>query len=240
MLESLPVVITIVVLLLGFLRSAIKIVPEYERGVIFRLGRVMGNLQHPENDLIELIRAAGEAIVVVDPTAQISWANAAFIEMVTPGTGEVLEEMSLKSFFDPAELDIDTIIDSLRTRKRIRVLPSSLHANTGEIIEVELSAVEIPNLLSPRYGFFIRNVSLRVANATPISGTDASVEAILDQLGKVPLKDLVQEEVDDIEKKVIAGALELTGNNRSATAKVLGISRQSLYQKLSRYGLDEG
>ncbi|MEM7538693.1 MAG: slipin family protein [Chloroflexota bacterium] len=42
MLESLPVVITIAVVLLGFLRSAIKIVPEYERGVIFRLGRVTG------------------------------------------------------------------------------------------------------------------------------------------------------------------------------------------------------
>ncbi len=42
LLENLPGVIVVVVLLLAVLRSAIKIVNEYERGVIFRLGRVMG------------------------------------------------------------------------------------------------------------------------------------------------------------------------------------------------------
>lgn len=39
---ALPVLIVIVVLLALFLRSAVKIVPEYERGVILRLGRVVG------------------------------------------------------------------------------------------------------------------------------------------------------------------------------------------------------
>lgn len=42
LIDNLPVVIVIVVLLLLLLRSAIKIVPEYERGVIFRLGRSVG------------------------------------------------------------------------------------------------------------------------------------------------------------------------------------------------------
>lgn len=42
MIESLPGIIVIVIAVLGFLRAAIKIVPEYERGVIFRLGRVVG------------------------------------------------------------------------------------------------------------------------------------------------------------------------------------------------------
>lgn len=39
---SLPFVLIVVFALFAFLRSAIKIVPEYERGVIFRLGRVIG------------------------------------------------------------------------------------------------------------------------------------------------------------------------------------------------------
>ncbi len=39
---ALPVLIVLVVLLALFLRAAIKIVPEYERGVILRLGRVIG------------------------------------------------------------------------------------------------------------------------------------------------------------------------------------------------------
>jgi regulator of protease activity HflC (stomatin/prohibitin superfamily) len=42
LMANLPTIIVIVVLLLAFIRSAIKIVTEYERGVIFRLGRVVG------------------------------------------------------------------------------------------------------------------------------------------------------------------------------------------------------
>ncbi|WP_369122327.1 helix-turn-helix domain-containing protein [Klebsiella pneumoniae] len=34
-------------------------------------------------------------------------------------------------------------------------------------------------------------------------------------------------------------ALEIAGGNRTATAELLGLSRQSLYAKLNRYGLDD-
>lgn len=39
---TLPILIVVVVLLLALVRASVKIVPEYERGVIFRLGRVQG------------------------------------------------------------------------------------------------------------------------------------------------------------------------------------------------------
>lgn len=38
----LPVLIVVLVLVLWLVRSAVKIVPEYERGVVFRLGRITG------------------------------------------------------------------------------------------------------------------------------------------------------------------------------------------------------
>jgi len=57
------------------------------------------------------------------------------------------------------------------------------------------------------------------------------------KIGSVPLSALVREEVDVIEKSCIEAALKLTGNNRQATAKVLGISRQGLYDKLRRHDL---
>ena len=43
-----------------------------------------------------------------------------------------------------------------------------------------------------------------------------------------------------VERRYIEAALELTGGNRTAAAELLGLSRQSLYAKLNRYGLDEG
>ena len=52
----------------------------------------------------------------------------------------------------------------------------------------------------------------------------------------MPLKDLVRETTDVIEKLCIEAALELTGDNRASAAEVLGLSRQSLYVKLRRFG----
>ena len=40
-----------------------------------------------------------------------------------------------------------------------------------------------------------------------------------------------------IEQLCIEAALELTGDNRASAAEMLGLSRQSLYVKLRRYGL---
>jgi DNA-binding NtrC family response regulator len=51
------------------------------------------------------------------------------------------------------------------------------------------------------------------------------------------LNTLVSETVGLVERHYIEAALETTDGNRSAAAKMLGLSRQSLYMKLSRYGI---
>ena len=57
-------------------------------------------------------------------------------------------------------------------------------------------------------------------------------------VGRVPLKDIVSETTDLIEQMCIEAALELTGDNRSSAAEMLGLSRQSLYVKLRRFGIN--
>lgn len=42
----------------------------------------------------------------------------------------------------------------------------------------------------------------------------------------------------DYEKKIIEDTLKATEGNKTAAAKVLGISIRSLYYKLERYGID--
>ena len=58
-------------------------------------------------------------------------------------------------------------------------------------------------------------------------------------VGRVPLKDLVRDSTDMIEKLCIETALTMTNDNRASAADVLGLSRQSLYAKLRRYGLGD-
>ena len=58
-------------------------------------------------------------------------------------------------------------------------------------------------------------------------------------VGRVPLRDIVRETTDLIEELCIEAALELTGDNRAAAAEMLGLSRQSLYVKLRRFGVGD-
>ena len=57
-------------------------------------------------------------------------------------------------------------------------------------------------------------------------------------IGRVPLKTLVREAGDVIEKLCIEAALQQTEDNKASAADLLGLSRQSLYMKLKRHGLD--
>ena len=55
----------------------------------------------------------------------------------------------------------------------------------------------------------------------------------------MPLKELVREAADVIERLAIEAALKLTADNRALASDLLGLSRQSLYIKLHRYGLGD-
>ena len=54
------------------------------------------------------------------------------------------------------------------------------------------------------------------------------------------LLDIVRESTDLIERLCIEAALTYTEDNRASAAEILGVSRQSLYSKLNRYGLGRG
>jgi DNA-binding NtrC family response regulator len=69
----------------------------------------------------------------------------------------------------------------------------------------------------------------------PVS--DDAMRNVMDLVGSAPLKDIVAATTDVVEKMCIETAVELTDNNRVAAAEMLGLSRQSLYVKLRKYGL---
>jgi DNA-binding NtrC family response regulator len=71
--------------------------------------------------------------------------------------------------------------------------------------------------------------------ASPV--TDEGVRSVMELVGSATLKDIVAETTNVVEKMCIETAVELTMNNRVAAAEMLGLSRQSLYVKLRKYGL---
>jgi len=89
-------------------------------------------------------------------------------------------------------------------------------------------------------GFTIRHVGQRLlAEPRAARNLPRSVEQLTELVGRVSLKELVRESTDLIERLCIEAALELTRDNRASAADMLGLSRQSLYVKLRRYGLGD-
>ncbi|MBV8914398.1 MAG: PAS domain-containing protein [Acetobacteraceae bacterium] len=70
-------------------------------------------------------------------------------------------------------------------------------------------------------------------------GMPRLVHEVTSQIGRVKLKDLVRDATEVLERHCIETALELTRNNRASAAGLLGLSRQSLYLKLHRYGIGD-
>jgi transcriptional regulator PpsR len=120
----------------------------------------------------------------------------------------------------------------------LKLFASVLRGEHGSPVDVEISATTVGAGPQGRLGFTIRNVSSRIS----IDGSDhpqipRSREQLAELIGRVPLKELVRETTDVIERMCIETALKLTGDNRATAAEMLGLSRQSLYVKLRRYGL---
>ena len=71
----------------------------------------------------------------------------------------------------------------------------------------------------------------------PALASNDNNPSVAELVGSASLKEIVAETTDVIEKICIQTAIETTNNNKAAAAEMLGLSRQSLYVKLHKYGL---
>ena len=132
------------------------------------------------------------------------------------------------------------LIATLRQRGSVRLFPTTLRSDQGTPSDVEISAAMVSDGEQSCLGFTIRDVSRRLNNdARAAKELPRSVGQLSELVGRVPMKDIVGETTDLIEQLCIEAALELTRDNRAAAAEMLGLSRQSLYVKLRRYGLSD-
>ena len=193
-----------------------------------------------QSKLLKVVEHAPDGFVVSGQDGLILTANAAFLEMAELATEEQAVGNSLERWLGRPGVDLDVLIANLRQRGSMRLFATTMRGDFGAMSEVEISAVSVMNGGFPCYGFAIRNVGRRLP-AEGRAGRDLprSVGQLTELIGRVALKDLVRESTDMIERLCIEAALELTGDNRASAAEMLGLSRQSLYVKLRRYGLGD-
>ena len=188
--------------------------------------------------LSAVIERIPDAFLITDEALRILAANAAFLDMARLGNQEQARGQSLNQFLGREGLDRNILVDNLKAHGYVRNFGTVLRNPFSEPEDVEVSAVVAPDGAGHCFGFTIRRASRQLPDRTQgAPELRRSVEKLTELVGRVKLKDLVRETTDLVERLCIEAALELTADNRASAADVLGLSRQSLYSKLHRFGL---
>lgn len=200
--------------------------------LLVRLGDGEAPPREPASDLVA---AVPHGLVVTDARLRIELANRAFVDQAQLSLDENALGQPLERFLGRAGVDTGILVAALREEPLVRGFASLLTGVFGAAMEVEVDAVRLPG---ERYGFLIRAAARdRRARALAMQDRAGLAERMTDVVGRVALKDIVRDTTDVIERLCVETALGLTDDNRAAAAEMLGISRQSLYAKLARYGI---
>jgi len=222
--------------------SAVPFRHENVSHILVRIVPISGTepltVEAARNRLTRVLERLPDGFVLTDPGGRILAANRSFLDMVQlTSEGQVAGER-LERWLGRSGVDLNVLLANLKEHDSVRLFSTTVRGEFGSASEVEISAVSAPDADVPCVAFSLRSISRRLPE-TRASGRELprSVQQLTELIGRVPLKDVVRETSDVIERLCIEAALELTGDNRASAAEMLGLSRQSLYVKLRRFGI---
>ena len=206
--------------------------------------RDAGDLPGTENTarrmLVDVMNSAPDAFVVTDTSGTVLSANRAFLQLAEVSNENLVIGESLERWLGRAGVDMSVLISNLRQRDVLRLFATRIKGDYGSVTDVEISAVAVTSGERQCLGFTIRDIGLRLSNEPKVAKElPRSTGEMTELVGRVPLKDIVRETTDLIEQLCIEAALKLTDDNRASAAEMLGLSRQSLYVKLRRFGIGD-
>jgi transcriptional regulator PpsR len=186
-------------------------------------------------------RQTADALAFTDAQGRILRANAAFAALAQLPSPDAARGALLDRWLGRTGVELNVLLTNLRNAEVVVAFPTVLRGEVGVEHEVEVSATRLDAGAAPALAFALRDIGRRVDGGDRAVATLARSPGELTELvGRVPMKDIVAETAEVIEQLCIETALQMTHNNRALAAQFLGLSRQSLYVKLRRYGLAAG
>lgn len=184
------------------------------------------------------VQAASDALVFTDGSGRIRQANRAFARLAQLSSEQQAEGEALDRWLGRSGVELQVLLANLREGGTPGLLATEMRGALGLVTEVEVAASGLDDGGTPVFGFSLRDVGRRLApSEEALPRVPASVKQLSELVGRVPLKQIVAETSDLIEKLSIEAALQMTRDNRALAAQMLGLSRQSLYVKLRRFGM---
>ncbi len=189
-------------------------------------------------NLFGLFHEGADGVVFTDTDGVIRNANEAFLNLTDATSLAAVKGRGLGEFLARGAVDLRVLVDNAKRVGQMRMYATKINTAYDGQVSVEIAATYLNDRPQPFYVFVIRDTSRAEALRRPgLNVTEDGGRSIMELVGSSTLKDIVAETTDVVEKMCIETAVELTRNNRVAAAEMLGLSRQSLYVKLRKYGL---
>jgi transcriptional regulator PpsR len=206
--------------------------------LLSRLGEGAGSTSNDDANILRLVETIPEAFVVVDEDRRVVTANAAFLDLVQVTSLVQVRGESVERWIGRQGSEVDVLFSNLRAHGAVRHFSTVARGEFGTVEDVEIVAASAIGGAATCHGLAIRSEGWR-GGREKLGGRELprTVEQFTELVGRVPMKNLVRETTDLIERLCIQAALELTRENRRSAAEMLGLSRQAFYVKLRRYGL---
>lgn len=186
------------------------------------------------------VRGASDAMAFTDSSGRIVAVNRAFARLAQLSSEDQARGEPLDRWLGRTGVELSVLLTNLREGGNAGLFATELRGALGLVTEVEIAASRLEPADAAVFAFALRDVGRRLApreQALPTK-VPASVQQLTELVGRVPLKQIVAETSELIERLSIETALSMTKDNRAMAAQLLGLSRQSLYVKLRRF--DEG
>lgn len=190
-----------------------------------------------EATLSAFVQNSPDSLVFCDEAGRVLLANKAFLALAELTSEDQARGQALDRWLGRTGVELGVLITNLRQRGSVGRFVTALRGEYGTEIEVEISASQLAGD-DTVLAFAIRDIERRIkTDGDGARAMTRSVTELTELVGRTPLKDIVSETTDLIEQLCIETALEMSNDNRASAALLLGLSRQSLYVKLRRYGL---
>ncbi|KNG93746.1 transcriptional regulator PpsR [Pseudaestuariivita atlantica] len=203
------------------------------------LGDGTGTAMAAPSHLDAFFAGAADAILFTNGKGVIEAANDSFLDLADVAQEQQLIGRSFADFLGHGQIDLNVLIENAQRTGQMRLYAAQLVNELGIRRPVEISATALNDMEPRQMVFVLRDAERSETVRQPMS--DASSEqaqrSVMELVGSSPLKDIVAETTDVVERICIETAVNLTRNNRVAAAEMLGLSRQSLYVKLRKYGM---
>ncbi|MFY7966169.1 MAG: transcriptional regulator PpsR [Polynucleobacter sp.] len=189
--------------------------------------------------VIQALENAPDGFIVTNSAGKILTANQAFLRLIMSDKLEQILNEPLDRWLERSSVDLRVMLSNLHEKGSIKLFATSIRDSFGTLHPVEISAVSVP-YPHACLGFTIREVGSRIrSKIQPEESITRSSEELTQLVGRLPLKEIINETTDLIEQLCIKAALDLTRGNRVSASEMLGLSRQSLYIKLRKYNLSD-